>query len=69
MPPAIEEVETIYEADDDGETVLAHYRTPDGDVALMRRDVDDLPPPADPVEPAVFEKTRRVGAFQWEVDT
>ncbi|HSN76476.1 MAG TPA: hypothetical protein VL334_15475, partial [Anaerolineae bacterium] len=68
-PPAIGSIVAIYEPDASGETVLAHYRTPDGDAALVRRRVADLPPPADPVEPPVFEQTRRAGAFQWQVET
>ena len=68
-PPAIQQVATVYEPDAGDETVLAHYYTPDGDVALMRRSLTDLPPPADPVEPALLEQTRRVGAFKWQVET
>ncbi len=68
-PPPIQSVDAIYDPSPDGATALALYRTPDGDVAFMRRALADLPPPADPVEPPVFEETRRVGAFQWQVET
>ncbi len=64
--PPIAAVEDLLEFSDDGATVLVQYRTPDGDAALLRRSVADLPaePPA-PATPPLFQERTRISPFQW----
>lgn len=67
-PPPIASVVTLYEKQGESDLVLAHYLTPEGDAALWRRSLGDLPS-EEPAQQAVFEDVRRIGAFQWQVDT
>ena len=50
-------------------TALVHYRTPQGDAALLRHAVTDLATLPTAETPPVFQETTRLGAFRWHTDT
>ncbi|HSD84318.1 MAG TPA: hypothetical protein VLG46_10680, partial [Anaerolineae bacterium] len=70
-PPPIASVESVSDPDEKGETLLAQYRTPDGNVALLRQPLEALSavPPAPPPTSRTFNLTTRLGPFRWRTDT
>lgn len=69
VAPPVGRVEQLAGVSEDGASALVQYRTPDGDVALLTRSLDDLPSgmTADPA-PA-FQETIRVSPFSWRTLT
>ncbi|CAG0937751.1 hypothetical protein TFLX_06705 [Thermoflexales bacterium] len=70
-PPPIASVESVSDPDEAGQTLLAQYRTPDGDVALLRQPLAALSaiPPEPPPASRTFNLTTRLGPFRWRTDT
>ena len=63
-PPPVTAVENILSIEPDGRSGLVQYRTPDGDVALLHRALNNLPAIQPPPAASRFTQVTRLSAFK-----